>query len=1245
MIVEFKTATKFFKVSPQKINLGFLGLNQNLMPVINDTTITLVYEEALFQFFSIETKEITATVYNGNQVQLIGYVTPGFSWVDNGKPTPISTFSITVKNFLTKLENPAQKDYYFRSETLFFIVSKLCADNSIVLDPSVSLPEVVPFFAVEKGKKISEKLFSLLNEYQYAPVSSATKNLKIAKINLNAAATELTDNDIFDTPKISKEQKEFNKIKLNYGIPVEKEEEQLYFSGNGLDDTNHVVPITIRPGQYYPYESDPITEAAEGQVYQTFSTSFAESYTTYAGETRYRRNPNAKLIYSEGHYVFEDWKGELAIDRTEFTPYKASVRLKNNGETDATLNQFTIRGKAFYRQEAYVEAGTGTKEFEQQSNYIYDDGTAQNYALLLSRLLTGIKYNIELYLNGFLIPLSIVHINLGSSMFDVTCVVLSQSYDPEKELYSTKLLSISAAKFISNQYKEFTQIQTIPAQIVTTVDELENNTIPRDVQNVVVKAEKDKLSFLHSENDDKYFLTLIAEISKNNGPWKKIPVEANSYIFNRSQDGYPEREDFQSWKIRLKNQNIYNNVSKNWVEFSVTTVTYGTWLPPTITAINIAANEAGLTFDWNIQPAYTQRPFYGEAAYNIAVKYNNIERRTIISRETFSQYNFNRAIDGYPETDAAFSQYNQKQPGATRLSLYSITITPEDSLSGKKSAPQTGAEINTENYKTWYVETPNVEISASARNVSLIMNKGNDNYGQNFFRVGVKRQEDTEYYRPFTEYKNAAGKIITAYDSEDNYKAAGEFKKIGIGYYSQIMPLQGQNAEPAMPQSTAYLFCVYVENEAHSGQKHYENLGLTAIAQATGAKDIVANAITNNKLADGCVTADKIHAGTITAEKMAATDLAAANVTMGKLSGKGLNSAGDTSDQSNFWNLEDGKEEFRVGNDRSFENEDGTPKNTNANYIHYKKDKNNLGQLFISLSKFFVSSVSSLIKGLFKVQSNNGNDFVVFNPESEANTTQSIAAKTMQVKGSVEVQDLHVGSASGGTIYHDGKTKSAFIRFKNDPRGYGAGATVGGGGALVVGAGESAETFYNGAKLSPSDENTRITSDEDIEFSTNLQGGFAARKRFIFGKDGNATIPGTLSLGNALSISNGGTGGKTAAQATHNLLIRGAIDEDVNSFPHETCSRVVNHSGWTGSVHILHCGGSNSDLAFFIVGGQGQKVKMYTGINSNRWMEAILNNTVTKSQNSDQAANAANADKVDGWHISVSGSTVTFTKG
>lgn len=1225
MIVEFKTATKFFKVSPQKINLGFLGLNQNLVPVINDTTITLVYEEALFQFFATEAKEITATVYNGNQVQLIGYVTPGFSWVDNGKPTPISTFSITVRNFLTKLENPAQKDYYFRSETLFFIVSKLCADNSIVLDPSVSLPEVVPFFAVEKGKKISEKLFSLLNEYQYAPVSSATKNLKIAKINLNAAATELTDNDIFDTPKISKEQKEFNKIKLNYGIPVEKEEEQLYFSGNGLDDTNHVVPITIRPGQYYPCESDPITEAAEGQVYQTFSTSFAESYTTYAGETRYRRNPNAKLIYSEGHYVFEDWKGELAIDRTEFTPYKASVRLKNNGETDATLNQFTIRGKAFYRQEAYVEAGTGTKEFEQQSNYIYDDGTAQNYALLLSRLLTGIKYNIELYLNGFLIPLSIVHINLGSSMFDVTCVVLSQSYDPEKELYSTKLLSISAAKFISNQYKEFTQIQTIPAQIVTTVDELENNTIPRDVQNVVVKAEKDKLSFLHSENDDKYFLTLIAEISKNNGPWKKIPVEANSYIFNRSQDGYPEREDFQSWKIRLKNQNIYNNVSKNWVEFSVTTVTYGTWLPPTITAINIAANEAGLTFDWNIQPAYTQRPFYGEAAYNIAVKYNNIERRTIISRETFSQYNFIRGLDGYPETDAAFSQYNQKQPGATRLSLYSITITPEDSLSGKKSAPQTGAEINTENYKTWYVETPQVEISASARNVSLIMNKGNDNYGQNFFRVGVKRQEDTEYYRPFTEYKNAAGKIITAYDSEDNYKAAGEFKKIGIGYYSQIMPLQGQNAEPAMPQSTAYLFCVYVENEAHSGKNHYENLGLTAIAQATGAKDIVANAITNNKLADGCVTADKIHAGTITAEQMAATDLAAANVTMGKLSGKGLNSAGDTSDQSNFWNLEDGKEEFRIGNDRSFENEDGTPKNTNANYIHYK-----LGQLFISLSKFFVSSVSSFIKGLFKVQSNNGNDFVVFNPESKANTTQSIAAKTMQVKGDVQVND-NISAKKiniNGAAYSNAATPVEAIggsMAANDFWRIAAGGTNNSGFVELATANDGTEPIlirqYSGV------------------FSNLI------RTLKLLDESGNTSIPGALSLGNALSISNGGTGGKTAAQATHNLLIRGEIDENVNSFPHETCSRIVRHSGWTGSVHILHCGGSNSDLAFFIVGGQGQKVKMYTGIDSNRWMEAILNNTVTKSQNSDQAANAANADKVDGWHISVSGSTVTFTKG
>ena len=635
-----------------------------------------------------------------------------------------------------------------------------------------------------------------------------------------------------------------------------------------------------------------------------------------------------------------------------------------------------------------------------------------------------------------------------------------------------------------------TTIKDFNDKIIGNKDKIPSSTpLPPAPIIYSVIAARDGLTINSNKDDIPYYSKFVIEISKNNGETfsqKHTLYDEIMYPFDRDKDGYPEKEDFSSWKIRGYVENTFGNKSELSNEVGITTNEYGTWIPPRITSVKLSAHELELNYYWTTIPYHTDnRTFYGNCIYDVTLKYNEDERAVQEVYEKFSEYKFNRNIDGYPETDEMFEKYNDTQPSdlTTLLRNYNVSVRPRDTISGNKTDVEISVDIDTSDYKTWYVETPLVDVSASSRAISLRIKKANDNYGVNTFHIGIKLPVDSVYFRPFTEYTDINGNEITPYTSVLNYRENREdyskydFKTQTYGLYTQIVPLAGQNRflivnekikeentedgkiisvvyqktedsetsetnwqevkrennaglirtvyskeiteeeyelldaeeieynlETPTPSPTTYQFCVYVSNEAHSGYSHYKNQGLTATAQSTGARDVTANSITNNKLADGCVTADKIHVGTITADQMAATDLSTAGVTVGKISGQGLNVQGDFSNQSNFWSLEDGNEEFRVGNDREFESEDGTPKNSNAAYIHYKKDKTTgAGQLFIALSKFFVSSVASIIKGLFKIQSNSGDDFIKVNPEASSNTTETISAKTMQVKGNVEV--------------------------------------------------------------------------------------------------------------------------------------------------------------------------------------------------------------------------------------------------
>ena len=210
-----------------------------------------------------------------------------------------------------------------------------------------------------------------------------------------------------------------------------------------MDSDNHIIPITLRPGQYYPYESDPDQEAREGKVQQTFESGYAESYKTYSGETKYRRSQKTTLLYTENHYVVQDWSGSIEINRTEFGSRQASVRLRNTSTSqDAQLYQLAIRADAYYRTaDCSVTCGSGNNEFTYESEYIYSSTVAENLAKLLSRFFINTSFKISGEITRSLPVGSYVKVDTGDSGFMCNCLVLACSYDEYEEKYSVLLVS------------------------------------------------------------------------------------------------------------------------------------------------------------------------------------------------------------------------------------------------------------------------------------------------------------------------------------------------------------------------------------------------------------------------------------------------------------------------------------------------------------------------------------------------------------------------------------------------------------------------------------------------------------------------------------------------------------------------------------------------------------------------------------------------------------------------------------
>lgn len=453
-----------------------LDLNDTLQHQESQVNVSIEYDASIHKIL-VENNSIPVSVIEDGKKIFTGIIDSGLSWTDNGTPEPLNNISLVIYDNTYKLQNTAETPIAYINSSLTEIITKICKLCDLTYNDEGLLDEIqIPVFILNRDQEFYQGVNDLLFEYGFAFGFTGAGELTI--ISLKQSYDDQIIEDLFTGVKFSRTKRKYTGIELNYGKITKKDNEQVYFEGGDLGEDNKIIPIIITPGTYYPFESDPRIESTEGQVYQEFSSGYAETQTLYNGEKRYTRSKDTQLLYTEDHKLVKDYSDNLTVDRTEFEYTQASVRFVNKSNTDAELKQLAIRATAYYRSPVQLIRGAG-KKFKYDSKYIYNKDSANALAALMQQYFLGGNFKITFKTTQKLIPGQKTKINTGLSGIKANVIILSATKDIYSEIYDITALTeqnitLDEKKWqiqksmTASQVLERTEIDNITIQTITT---------------------------------------------------------------------------------------------------------------------------------------------------------------------------------------------------------------------------------------------------------------------------------------------------------------------------------------------------------------------------------------------------------------------------------------------------------------------------------------------------------------------------------------------------------------------------------------------------------------------------------------------------------------------------------------------------------------------------------------------------------------------------------------------------------
>ncbi len=519
------------------------------------------------------------------------------------------------------------------------------------------------------------------------------------------------------------------------------------------------------------------------------------------------------------------------------------------------------------------------------------------------------------------------------------------------------------------------KVEEIKAEVesLVSVDVVNSTQKPSNIDSCSGIAEKDGINLFATAGGNTIFdnvKNFIYEISRDSGnTWE--PVNGSYYAFNRSstKDGYPEKSAFVNYKIRSKAVNSYGNESESWTEGTVSpSGNYGTWIlsAPTVKAkaaegiIEISVNDEKNSSVW------------GFKSYSLA--YTDSGKKCTATIQKKDDWNYTLSIAGL---------HLEK----TDLAKFTFTAKVKTEASEKSA----NCPVNTTGYGTYVPAVPSVSVSATGRGISLSYSHGQF-YEFSRYEVQISKDKSTWY---------SFGADDTGRKNESAWQGTADAVTSVTGnYIAFVLSLEGE--AKSLPKDTVYYFRSRTKGYADGIVSGW--VSTTAIARCTLANDIAEKAVKTAQLDDAAVTVDKIKASAVTANKISVENLASIQATLGDVTAGSIASHSKKENEKDvpdpdssllYLSGKNGKEEFYIGNiakGTADESEDA------HEFLWFKKT-GGVASIIFKISNFIVTSVASIIKGVFKIRSKKNTDFIVVNPDEAS--IDGIAAKTMSVNGAV----------------------------------------------------------------------------------------------------------------------------------------------------------------------------------------------------------------------------------------------------
>lgn len=182
-------------------------------------------------------------------------------------------------------------------------------------------------------------------------------------------------------------------------------------------------------------------------------------------------------------------------------------------------------------------------------------------------------------------------------------------------------------------------------------------------------------------------------------------------------------------------------------------------------------------------------------------------------------YNFDRNSDGYPE--------------GTDLSKWKIRAKVE-SVYGKESDYSSEIFVNVDTYGTWIPTTPKIDKATNKRQVSMTFSQPITSrilYGEIQYGITIRKQGETTFYTPELDKDPK--------ENVNNYKKSSTNSHFVTSYFSQTLPLSGQNNTKWKKKyheitqgssvekniSTSYLTNINSESIPSNATKEYDSSG------------------------------------------------------------------------------------------------------------------------------------------------------------------------------------------------------------------------------------------------------------------------------------------------------------------------------------------------------------------------------------------------------------------------------------